>query len=108
MPVSSDVKKVKASTRLSMPTSFRRGMFSGPNTRSTLTASSAINSPTKPPMSASSTLSVSSCRAIRSRLAPTAARIAISFCRTAARAISRLATLAQAINSTKPTAPNNT
>ena len=45
---------------------------------------------------------------MRQRLAPIAARMASSLWRTAARASSRLATLAQAISSTKPTAPSST
>ena len=42
----------------------------------------------------------------RQRLAPKAVRIAISFCRTVAFDKSKLATLAQAISNTHPTAPN--
>ena len=49
--------------------------------------------------------SVSSCRTIRERLAPTARRTAISLLRVEARARSRLATLAQAISRTNPTMP---
>ena len=44
----------------------------------------------------------------RDRSAPTAARIAISFSRTAARDSSRFATLPHAISSTNPTAPSRT
>ena len=44
---------------------------------------------------------------MRPRLAPRASRTAISFCRAVARAISRLATLAQAISSTPPTMPSS-
>ena len=51
-----------------------------------------------------STASVSSCRTIRHRPAPSAVRIEISRCRTEARASSRLATLAHAISSTSVTA----
>ena len=43
---------------------------------------------------------------MRARLAPSAARTAISFCRPSARESSRFATLAQAISSTNPTAPS--
>ena len=59
-----------------------------------------------PPASDSSTLSVSSCRMRRPRPAPIAARIAISRRRPVARTSSRLATLAQAMSSTKLTAPS--
>ena len=58
--------------------------------------------------SASTTLSVSSWRTSRIRPAPTAARTTISRPRAEARASSRLATLAQAISSTKATAPSST
>ena len=61
-----------------------------------------------PPIMESSTLSVRSCRTMRPRAAPMAARIAISRERPIARANSRLATLAQAISRTQPTAPINT
>ena len=53
----------------------------------------------------SSRLSVSSWRMMRPRPAPRAARTDISRARAVARASSRLATLAQAISSTKVTAP---
>ena len=62
-------------------------------------------SPTTPLISDSSTLSTSSCRTMRQRLAPSETRTAISRDRCAARASSRLATLAQAISSTNATAP---
>ena len=56
-------------------------------------------------MSASSTLSTSSCRTMRQRVAPSDTRTEISRERFAERASSRLATFAQAMSSTKPTAP---
>ncbi len=61
-----------------------------------------------PPASDSSRLSNNVWRMMRPRLAPSASRTPISFCRAAARAISRLATLAQAISSTRPTMPIST
>ena len=64
--------------------------------------------PSAPPASDSRTLSVSSWRTMRPRAAPSAARIAISRWRPVARTSSRLATFAQAISSTKPTAPSST
>ena len=64
--------------------------------------------PSAAPAKESSTLSVSSCRTMRPRLAPIAARMAISRRRPMARANSRLATLAQAISRTKLTAPAST
>ena len=53
----------------------------------------------------SSTLSTSSWRTMRQRVAPSETRTDISRARPAERASSRLATLAQAISRTKPTAP---
>ena len=61
-----------------------------------------------PPNPESNRLSVSNCRMIRPRLAPIAARKAISFPRTEARASRRFATLAFAISRTQTTAPNKT
>ena len=59
-------------------------------------------------MSDSTTLSVSTWLMMRPREPPSAARMAISRLRPVARTSSRLATLAQAISSTKPTAPIST
>ena len=64
----------------------------------------ASSSPSAPPASESSKLSVSSWRSRRIRDAPSALRIATSLCRAMARESSRFATLAQAISSTSPTA----
>ena len=63
----------------------------------------ANNSPKTPPNDASRTLSVSSCRTIRPRLAPTLRRSAISRLLDAARASSRLAILAHASPRINPT-----
>ena len=54
-----------------------------------------------PPMKPSTTLSSSSCRTTRQRVAPSAMRTAISRARCAERESSRLATFAQAMSSTK-------
>jgi hypothetical protein len=108
MPVSSVATEVKASTRPSIVTSRSRGIVSGPMTPSQLTTHHPAMSPSVPPIRASRRLSVSSCRIIRSRPAPSAARRAISLPRLAARESCRLATLAHAIRSTKPTAPIST
>ncbi len=59
-----------------------------------------------PPATASSVLSVSSCRTSRPRPAPSAARIASSRSRPSIRASVRLATFAQAISSTSPVMPS--
>ena len=63
--------------------------------------------PTAPPTSASTRLSVRSCRAISTRDAPSAVRTVTSRCRAVPRARSRLATLAQAMSSRKPTAASS-
>ena len=52
--------------------------------------------------------SVSICATSRRRPAPSAVRIAISFCRAAVRASSRFDRLAQTISMTTPTAPAST
>ena len=64
--------------------------------------------PTAPPTSERSTLSVSSWRTSCHRVAPIDSRTAISRCRMKPRAISRLATFAHAISSTRPTMHINT
>ena len=64
--------------------------------------------PAAPEIAASSRLSVSSCRTIRARPAPSAMRRPISFWRAVARASSRLATFTQPISNTMPTAPSST
>ena len=61
--------------------------------------------PKTPLMSASRTLSTSSCRTIRQRVAPSDTRTLISRDRPVARASSRLATFEHAISSTNATAP---
>ena len=65
----------------------------------------ATNNPSSPDISARVRLSASNCRTIRARLAPSAARMAISLSRLALRASERLATLVAAIRSTQKTAP---
>ena len=71
----------------------------------TIAAESAT--PSAPPIAASIRLSDSSCANSRPRLAPMAARTASSRWRALPCASIRLATLAQAISSTKPTAPSS-
>jgi hypothetical protein len=60
-----------------------------------------------PPIAHRMALSVSSCLAIRERLAPIARRTAISRWRAVPRASTRVATLAQTMSSTTPTASAN-
>ena len=66
-----------------------------------------ISKPPAAPRTASSRLSVSICRINRVRLAPIAARIAISRCRMVARTNSRFATFMHANSNTKPASTKN-
>ena len=83
-------------------------MFPGFIASSACTPKYPSTSPSTPPASESSTLSVSNCPTMRLRPAPSAARIAISRRRIVARASNKFATFAHAISSTQPTAPSNT
>ena len=67
----------------------------------------AINTPSAPPAAAIASDSVSNCRTILPRAAPSAARTASSCCRCVPRASSRIDTLAHPINSSDATAPNS-
>ena len=87
---------------LMAPTRGRPGGLSATSAR---TPNSATTIPRAPPSAASSKLSVSSCRIIRVRPAPSAARIANSPRRCAPRASSRFVTFTHAIRSTRITAP---
>ena len=78
------------------------------NATISLTPAPATRSPSRPPASASRVVSAKSCRTMRARLAPRAARTAISLRRPSVRASTRLATFAQAISRTHPTAPSST
>ena len=75
----------------------------GTNASSARVSATARPTPTTPPTNDSTRLSTSSCRTSRPRDAPSDSRTAISFCRMKPRAISRFATLAQAMSSTRPT-----
>ena len=108
MPTSTVVKNVNAITRPSRLTCASRGTSGGLSAIKPWTAQRATNNPHEPPINARKVLSVSNCRISRQRLAPSAARVAISRCLVDARARRRLATVAQAISRTKPTAPNRT
>ncbi len=99
---------VNASVRPPIVTSCRRGIVTGPQARNSPTPHQADSSPSAPPMEASNMLSLRSCRIMRDRPAPSAARRAISLPRPAERASCRLATLAHAISNTQPTAQSNT
>ena len=112
MPVASVTTMVKASTAPFTVTSARPAPPHKPRADMSETAfriptaQGATSRPSVPPRTARKRLSVRNCRINRARLAPSAMRTAISLCRVAVRAVVRLATLAQAIRRTKPTAPN--
>ena len=109
MPLSSVTADVNRSTGLSMPicSSGRSGAYfrlPGRIGTSSVVPQTASEQPASASeRSASTTLSVSSWRTMRPRLAPIAQRIASSRERTAPRASIRFATLTQAMSSTKPT-----
>jgi hypothetical protein len=108
MPESRDTKVVKRSTCPSMRTSASEGSVNG-GMRAMIPPRRrwASNTPSAPPAAASTRLSVRNCANTRPRLAPRAARTATSRWRNVPRASSRFATFAQAIRSTKPTAPRS-
>ena len=106
-PESTQAVSVKSSTGTLSRTSTSDGRRPGGITaRIARIAAAARPTPSAPPTSASSTLSVSNCRTMVRPDAPSARRIASSRWRAVPRARSRLATLAQAISSTNPTAPS--
>ncbi len=107
-PVKSDSSSVKPSTLPSMPMAVAGGRLLSLSDSSAGTPQSARRMPSAPPASARRTLSARSCRTRSAGEAPSATRTAISRARDAARASCRLATLAQAMSSTSPTAPRST
>src|SRR5213594_3194915 len=106
-PVTSETTRANPSTQGSIPISFTRGTR-GQTASTAARPQRASSTPAAPAMSATTTLSVRSCRTSRARSAPSARRTATSFLRSVARATYSPAALAQAINSTSPTAPNST
>ena len=108
MPVTSETPNVNPRTVPSIDISSSRGILPGFIARTTIRLACAMASPAAPPRIASRMLSVSSWRTRRVHPAPNAVRMATSFSRPAARVSSRLATLAQAINSTSVTEPSST
>ena len=93
-------------TRMSSETSDTPGRLAVSTAGTARSTQFAISSPTAPLASASSRLSTSSIWNRRWRDAPSATRTPISRCRATARLRNRLATFAQATNSTRPTAPS--
>ncbi len=108
MPVATAAARANRSTRPSMAASRNCGIAAGPKRCTRTIPKRATSRPSNPPARESTKLSDSSCATIWLRDAPMANRTAISLRREAPRASSRLATLAQAIRSSRPTAPLNT
>ena len=79
----------------------------GARTRKSRTPAIARTVPATPPAMARRRLSITSWRKMRLRLAPSAARTAISRCLRRPRERTRLLTLAQAMSSRNPTAPSS-
>ena len=107
-PVPIAATSVKARTTGSVCVSASRRTPPGLNPTSAFAAQDASQSPATLPAIERTTASVSSWRTMRARDAPRARRTAISRRRDVPRPSSRLATLAQAIASTNPTAASRT
>ena len=107
MPTARETRSVKHSTGALRCTSEERGNVAGTSFSAACVPQLAKSKPNAPPARASIVLSVSSWLMILMRPAPRAKRIANSRARAFERARSRFATLAHAISSKKPTAPNN-
>jgi hypothetical protein len=103
--VASVTPRAKPSTDPSTAISANLGRLAGRSVRSTAIAQNVSVSPSPPAAAARIPASVSTCRSMAPRLAPSAARRANSPSRAVARVSSRLATLAQAMSSTSATAP---
>ena len=104
-PVTTESASAKSTTGQFSAMFCIRGMPPTEALVSSESAHAATINPAAPPTHDRTTLSTTSWRMTRARLAPSAIRSAISFCRSTARASSRLATLAQAISRTSATAP---
>ena len=107
-PVTSARTAAKASTRRSNAAGARPASSDGISARIVPNITGASATPMSVPLAASMTDSVSSCRTIRARDAPSTARTAISWRRAAACDRSRLVTLAQVTSSNRTVAPSST
>ncbi len=104
-PVASETSSAKASTDPSIEASNARGVKRPANFTRRPRLPRASATPSTPPRSARTVLSVRSWRASRPRPAPSAWRTASSCPRRTARARARLATFAHAIRSTSAVVP---
>ena len=116
-PARSDAKATNSSTDTSSDTSSSRGKPGSvprsiraivvASARSARSPTNATRMPAAPDITASNTLSAASCRARRTRPAPSAVRTAISRRRSFIRASTRFPTLTHAISSTNSDAPSS-
>ena len=104
MLLTMEMARAKTSVRRSSAASSMIDCSGGKNPGSTSAVQSENSRPSAPPASASTTLSVTSCRSTRARLAPSARRIAISRFRVVALEMTSAARFAHAMRSTRPTA----
>ncbi len=108
-PIASPINVVMLSAKTkalrSIAIALARGKPGGLKPISACTAKKATRMPAAPPTNARRSDSVRSCRMIRARPAPSAARIASSPSRWTLRASSRLVTFTHAINRTSTAAP---
>ena len=106
--VTAETPSVNAITLQSSDTSVDRGIASGLTASSAFSPPHASAQPTIAPANDRTRPSVISCWSRRQREAPSADRIAYSRMRESARAMSRFARFAHAINRTNATAPCST
>ncbi len=104
-PASSATAAVAASTGACTPISAARGRSSAPSAAIARVPAAPSARPSRPPPTASTTLSVSSWRAMRHRPAPSANRVASSRDRAVDRTSTRLAMFTHPISSTSRTPP---
>ena len=102
-PLTSAAAAATSSTRPLSSTFTTSGNADGIRLNAARVPHDASTTPTAPPANARQTLSVSACRRMRARLAPSAARTANSRDRRVNRARMRLLTLAHAMSSTNVT-----
>ena len=105
IPATNEIRPVKTSTGTSICAEDILGTSFGAQAIKRYMSEKAKSAPSAPPASASWRLSVSNCAMILRRLAPNEDRIAISRCRPAARARSKVPMFEHAIKSTRAAEP---
>ena len=107
IPTAIEAPSANKRTEAFTPIFSVRGRLPGTAASTAVRPHFATASPRTPPANDRSTLSVINCWTICMRLAPSARRTANSRVRAAERASNRLATFAQAMSKTRPTAPSS-